>query len=125
MQTLTYGRKKPDTGDIGDEVFDALENNMDLDDAHTHDGVTSPLVPSNNINKIKQNILAANWSLVGNGIYKQNVTIVGSKLFDNLHFVFRDTSNGSQYFLKFEKTSPTQFDVFINDNSKDITIYYV
>lgn len=122
--TLAYGRIKPQDGDIGDEIFDALENNIDLNDAHTHDGVTSAPIPSTNIQKTTQALLAANWSVVGNGIYKQTVTM-STGTFDNSIPMFRDTDDNSQYFLRAEKVAANQFDVFINDNSKNVTVYYV
>lgn len=125
MITKDYGRKKPEADDIGDEVFDALELNIDLDDAHTHDGITSPLIPSVNIAKSSQNLLAANWSLVSPGLYKQTVSMLGGATVDSQAFQFRDSVTGSQLLLSFEKVSASAIDVFINDNSKTVRLMYL
>jgi hypothetical protein len=125
MITKPYGRKKPEAGEIGDEVFDALEHNIDINDAHTHDGVTSPLITSQNISKGSQLLPSANWVYVSNGLYKQTVSMIGGKQVDDLAFIFRDDSNGSQLHLSYEKVSSTQIEVFINDNSVDVKLLYV
>jgi len=39
--TLTYTRVKPADGDDSANWFDAIESNIEIDDAHNHDGVTS------------------------------------------------------------------------------------
>jgi hypothetical protein len=49
--TLTYGRKKPVDGDDSAVWFDAIEDNTERDDAHSHDGVDSPKLSGTAIDK--------------------------------------------------------------------------
>ncbi len=125
MITLTYGYLKPEDGDIGDEIFDAFENNIDLVNAHDHDGINGAKINSSNISKLQQNIISAGWVSQGNGVYRQLVTILGSKNYDDLIMAYRDTDTDVRYFLEEEKVSDFTFYVYTNDNTKNITIYYL
>ena len=125
MQLLTYGYLLPEDGDIGDELFDAFENNIQLMNDHNHDGVTGEKINSSNIAKLTQNIIAAGWVLQGNGIYRQLVTIAGLKLYDDLIMAYRDTDTNERLYLEEEKVSATSFYVYANSNTKNVTIYYL
>lgn len=61
--TLTYGRKKPSDGDDSAQWFDNLEDNVDLDDSHDHDGVNSAKIDSGSIEKAPTvEKLIADWT---------------------------------------------------------------
>ena len=51
MLTLPYGHKKLQNGDRGNTVFDALNYNIDRDDAHNHDGVNGEKIKTSNLAK--------------------------------------------------------------------------
>ncbi len=51
MILTTYGYKKPEDNDT--QFFDYLEFNLDRMDAHTHDGVDSPLIPACHNDSVK------------------------------------------------------------------------
>lgn len=126
--TLTYGRVKPETGDKGSVFFPALEDNIDLDDSHTHDGVDSPLLSVSSISVISQTAANASWSLVANGIYKQTITLPGAFTeVDNVSKQFKIKTGGAagEYvYLHHKRISATTFDLYINDNTVDVLIIY-
>ena len=125
MITLSFGVKKPQSGDGGAAFFPALEQNMQLLNDHVHDGLTSAAIPSTSIAMVSQSLSSIPWVSVGSGKYKKTVTIPGFKKYSNSFIVFRD-SDGDQIFLDVEKGNlDTQYLVFSNDNTLDITAYYV
>ena len=125
MQVLTYGLNKPETGDKGSVFFPALEANITQLDSHNHDGVNSPKVPITNITVATQAIASGSWVSAGNGRYKQTVSMSGGKQYDDYFITFRETSTGHQLGLTCEKVGATSYDVYINDNSLDVTAYYL
>lgn len=71
--TLTFGRKKPEDGDKGAPVFEALENNIDLDDSHNHDGTDSAKLDKFNLNAGTVSVPTTGWTASGN-LFRQSVT---------------------------------------------------
>lgn len=127
--TLTYGRKLPTDGDRGSTWFDDLEDNIALDDAHTHDGITSPFIPSQNISKQTQNILAGNWVAVGGqqGTFSQTVVTPSGVTLANMLPKFQVNSGGDLgdiIYPTIHQISSNSFEIFINDNSLDILASY-
>ena len=127
--TLSYGYKKPQDGDKGSTFWDDLEFDIQRTNDHTHNGVDSAVLASGNVSATTQNILAASWVAHGStGLYRQLVTMPTSPTamqFDNYYMMFRNTSTKNQMFLSVEKVSATTFYVYINDNSVNVTIYYL
>ena len=125
--TLTYGRKKPQDGDKGSTFFDDLEQNVDLDDAHTHNGTDSSLLPTSSFNNTTQAIASGSWAAVSGkpGLYKQTVTLPGTLTYDGRGIFFKDSTTGHMLNLKVEKVSSTTYDVYINDNTVSLTAIYV
>ncbi len=127
MQTLSKGFKKPEDGDKGSVFFDALEGNIQQLNDHTHDGNDSAAIPSTNITKITSSIVSGSWAAVAGktGLYKQTVTLPGSLTFGTIGILMSDTDTGHFYNLTIEKVTSTTYDVFINDNTKNLTALYV
>lgn len=127
MLTLTYGMKVPETGDIGSDFFPALETNFTNLDAHTHDGTTSSKLPGSSMTSYTQAISSASWVSVAGvtGLYKQTVTLAGGLQFNDYYPMFKITSSGNLIFLTVEKASATSYVVYINDNTLNITAYYL
>lgn len=136
MQTLTYGRKKPQTGDRGAAFFPALEDNIVLDDAHDHDGVDSPFLTPSSFNKFSSTIAAAQWSSDGGGNYSKVVTVpsgisAASTYNDVIYYnlVAKISTVGATYgdvvLAGIERETATTFTVRVNDNTLDLIIYYV
>lgn len=61
--TLTYSRKKPSDGDDSASWFDSLQDNIDINDTHNHDGSNSALLSASAISKESVvNISAGDWA---------------------------------------------------------------
>lgn len=127
MITLTYGLKKPETGDKGSTFFPALEDNIERLDAHTHDGVTSPKLPSSSINAVSQTVASGSFSDQGGDTYRALVTMPALLEFDTSTMNFEIASGsdiGSRFHPSVTKVSVNTFYVYINDNSVDIKVIY-
>jgi len=124
MNILSYGVKQPQTGDKGSVFFPALEDDLEYLNDHTHDGVEGAPIPATNIEAVKQNILAAGWLAVANGIYRQLVTVANGKNYDDMDITFRDATSKVTYLLHTEKVSTTTYYVYINDSSISLIAHY-
>ena len=125
METLPYGLKRPQNGDKGQRLTDALNENITQLDGHTHDGVNSPTISTAAIDKITQPIPNANWSNPVNGVYSQVIVMTGGLQFDKTTISFRDTDTGKSMSLQFQKVDATSYRVYCNDNTKNVTALYV
>lgn len=123
--TLTYGYKLPQDGDKGSTWFPDLAFDISRLNDHSHDGLNSAPISSINITSTTQALVSGSWVATANGIYRQLVTVPSGKTYDNSVIIFRNTSTKSQMFLGVEKVSATTYYVYINDNSVDVTAYYV
>lgn len=135
--TLTYTRIKPATGDAASTWMSALENNVSIDDAHTHDGVTSAFLPISALNKsASSTIAAADWSSDGGGNYSKVVTvpavISGAATYNDIIYystICKINTAGGTYgdviYPQIERESATTFTVRVNDNTLDVIIFYV
>lgn len=124
MLTLTYGFEKPQTGDKGSVFFPALEADLQQLNDHTHNGINSAMLTAGSIVAITQAIDHTNWVATAGGTYKQNLTMSSSLTFDNYNIQFRNASTGHILYLTCVKTSATAYDVYINDNTIDLTAVY-
>ena len=125
MQTLTYGLKRPNTGDKGSVFFTALEDDITQLDGHLHDGNDSSLIPTSSLNYTTQSLLAASWVSLGEGNYRQLVTMPGGLLFNDRVLSFRNTANGYIIHPSVEKVAANTYYVYINDNSVGLTVHYL
>lgn len=125
MQTLVYGLKKPESGDAGDTLFTALEDNITQLDAHTHDGVTSPPLPAQSIASTVQTISSGSWASYGGptGFYRQSVTVPAGFDFDEVNISFRTTA-GAIIYPTVEKITDTTYYVYTTDNTINFVAVY-
>lgn len=127
MLTLSFGFKKPQTGDKGGGVngfWAALEADIQQLNDHTHNGVDSSLLSATSINALTQSISSAGWVSSGSG-YRQLVTMPGTAVFDNFFPEFKDQATKQKLHLGVEKLSSNTYYVYCNDNTIDITAYYL
>ncbi len=126
MLTLSYGYLKPQTGDKGSVFFPALEANIQQLNDHTHNGVNSSLIPASSIVATTQALVAADWVDVdGSGLYRQLVAMPGAMVYNNFSILAKLTATGNQYYPTIEKVTANSFYIYINDNSLDVTVYYL
>ena len=127
MEVLTYGLKKPETGDKGSTFFPALEDDITQLDAHNHNGVNSAKLSTSSLVNSTQAILAAGWIALGDGTgrYYQNVTMAGGLAYDGQLIAFRKTDGNKDYLcLDVEKVSANTYKVYCNDNTLNVTALY-
>lgn len=124
--TLTYGLKKPTTGDSGASLFADLEGNITQLDGHTHNGTDSAQLPAQSIAGVSQTISNASWSASGaTGHYRQLVTVASGFDFDEVQISFRLTGTTGPYiYPTVERVSDTQYYVYTTDNSLDYLAIY-
>lgn len=124
MLTLSFGFKKPQSGDKGSTLWTALQNNIQQLNDHTHNGTNSSGLPAQNFVTTTSTILAAAWSAVGlpAGHYKQTVTIPAGFNFDDFVISFRD-SVGIIY-PTIVRVSNTTYDIYTIDNTQEFTAVY-
>jgi hypothetical protein len=124
MQTLSYGFKKPQSGDLGSVFFPALEDNFQQLNDHSHDGTDSALLSAASIDPTIRTISSGSWVLVSTGTYRQLVTLPGTLQYDNVVATFRNSSTGHYYHLTVEKAGANTFYVYINDNTVSLSVHY-
>lgn len=125
MLTLTYGYKKPETGDRGSVFFPALEDDIQQLNDHNHDGSNSSKLTSSAVTATTQAILAAAWVAQGGGTYKQTVTMPGALQYNDYYPLFKNTATKHELLLTVERVSNTSYDVYINDNTINLTAFYL
>jgi hypothetical protein len=123
----TYGRSIPTTGDR--DFWTQLEDNITLDDAHSHDGVDSAQLSPKNFSKSTASILAAAWAAVSgqSGTYSQTVTVPTGYAVNSMQVKFYITSGGQagyEVFPTVRKASATTYELFTNDNTLGYTAVY-
>lgn len=124
MVTLSYGYKKPGSGDRGASFFTSMEDNIQRLNDHTHDGTNSAPLPAQSISGVPQTILAANWVAHGpTGFYRQLVTVPIGFDFDEVHISMR-LSTGEYVLADIERVSDTQYYVYTNNNALTYVAVY-
>lgn len=112
MVILSNGFKLPETGDFGDVWFPALEDNIQRTNDHNHDGNNSSRLQASSIDAIVQNIISANFSPSGSE-FVAPVTLAGGNVdIDKKHVIFRDPTTKEPIYLRYEKVSNIQINVF-------------
>lgn len=125
MLTLSYGYKKPETGDKGSLFWPALEDDIQQLNDHTHNGINSATLTAAAIIGVTDTILAASWVATSGGTYRQLVTTPPSITYDDYGRSFRITSSGHEVNPTVEKVSATTYYVYTNDNTIGMTIVYM
>lgn len=130
MLTLSYGYLKPETGDHGSIFFPALEDDIQQLNDHNHDGVNSVKLTAQSVTGVKDttSIVAANWVLVGGGTYRMVVTTPPNITYDDYarsYVITNGPDTGAEVNPTVVKISATQYYVYCNDNTVDMTILYL
>lgn len=127
MQTLTYGFKKPETGDKGTVFFPALEDNVDRLDSHSHNGTNSPKLSSENVDAYAQTIGAGSWASIGTDSYRMLVTMPVTLEFDKCTMLFLINSgaaSGQVFYPTVSRQSANTYYIYSCDGSIDVKVQY-
>lgn len=114
MIILSKGYKKPETGDFGDIWFPALEDNIDLGNSHSHNGVDGEKISGINLASSTLTVLAASFADQGDGYWRATITVPSGGLVDNYVVAVKDPTTKDPINLKMEKLSSTQFYLYTN-----------
>lgn len=128
MQTLTYGRLKPENQDKGGVFWDALALNIVKDDAHTHDGVTSAPVQSYNLARGTVSVPATTgWVAMADGRWKYTVTMPAGYTWGACNprtFISGGTYDQHQVFASLVPVTTTTFEVHMLTNDTALSIIF-
>jgi hypothetical protein len=123
--TLTYGLVRPNDGDRGATFWDELAGNITKLDAHDHDGTDSPRLTTAASTAMTSSVSAASWgATIGNGQYRQLITLPAALSYDSVQITFRETTNNETVFTKHIKASASTYYVYTNDNTLALTAVY-
>jgi len=86
MLTLSNGIKKPEDGDRGSLFWDALADNAQIQNDHTHDGQDSELIPATSTQALTQDISV--WSDQGIAGFRATVTLPTGITFSDFQMEF-------------------------------------
>lgn len=120
MLILAYGYKLPQSTDTGDDIFAALEDDINQLATHNHNGTNSaPLGVTT------QTIAAGSWGAapIGGGLFRQLITLPGALVYDSLDMWFR-TSTGVLLYPSIERVSTNTYYIYCNDNTLTLTAFY-
>jgi hypothetical protein len=125
MLTLSFGYKKPQTGDKGSVFFPALEQDIQQLNDHNHEGTNSAQLTSKAISHVSQTILAAGWVLISQGTYRQAVTMPAGLTYASKRIAFKEAVTGDEYMLSTEMITANSYYVYIADNTISLTALYI
>lgn len=112
METLTYGRKKPEDGDKGSQFWDALADNVTLDDGHDHDGSDSAQISSKNLTRGSVAVTSSGWSADGTR-FRKTVTVPSGWSLATSAPIFLLNSSGNRIYPHYEKITTTSFYLYM------------
>jgi hypothetical protein len=123
MIVLSFGYKKPQSGDRGSIWFPAIEFDIERLNTHSHDGLNSAVLSTGSSFSVSQNLPTV-WTSDGLAQYKQSVTIPSPIKYDTCVIQFRKTDDKSILHLTAVRTSINTFDVYTYDSTLDVTVVY-
>jgi hypothetical protein len=118
METLSYGYKKPGSGDKGSPLFAAMNENVQRTNDHDHTGTNSAKLTTGAGIATTKAILAAAWVSQGGGTFRQVVSMPSSLTWGQCAIQIQGDPDGHVYNLTLEKVTDQTFAVYCNDNSK-------
>lgn len=133
VDTLSFGYKRPEVGDIGDPIFDALEDTITQLNDHAHNGTNSDRVSSGNLTRGSVSVPTTGWSASGS-LYKQTVTFPSGWSAANgsswgsagIRFFFASGTYANQEcFPKTNYLTATTFELFSLVSNQDFTVKFV
>lgn len=127
MQTLFYGYKKPEDGDRGSVFWDALSENVQKTNDHTHNGSNSAKIAAYNTERTQVTVSTGSFSVQGDGWYRSLVTITNWVYHTaGIKFLMSggDFAN-QQFFPKYERVSASSFYLYMPINTQEVTVVLI
>lgn len=130
MLTLTFGYKKPQTGDRGSVFWPALEDDIQQLNDHTHNGVNSANITSAAVTAVTQTFASGAWTTVGDGTFTLSVThSAGTTRETHAPLIKADTNAANEGFgtlhPKIVYSSTTVFVLTVNKVPASIKVFFV
>ena len=127
--TLSHGYKKPQAPDPASIWMPEHEENIQQLNDHDHDGLNSAPILGSTLTRSQSTITAAGWTPVLGG-YEQTVSTPADISEINQHFLkFVSTAGlapaGTVIYPEVERVSATSFKVTVNDDTLEMTVYYL
>jgi hypothetical protein len=124
MINKDYGIKKPESGDSGELVFDALGSNIDQQEAHTHDGTNSAKISAASISKSTVAVSSASWLTVTDKGWRKLITCPSGFNIESYLPIFR-TSDYRLINPTIERVTSTTFYMTQNiSSSLELTVIF-
>jgi hypothetical protein len=121
--TLTYGRKRPTAGDRGSYFWDALKDNITLDDAHSHNGVNSPQLATTALSTGASAVTNSGWTADGDWFYK-TVTMPTGYEWGACQISFFLNSDGNQIFPRTVRVNSTSYKLYMPVDNAAVDVLY-
>ncbi len=123
--TTAYGYKVMESGDLAVTWMTDTEDNWTRISAHSHDGTDSAALTPNSITKYSSTVTNS-WSSVSGGHYKQTITVpAGVTEINNFDVMVYVTSSGLRIYPDIARVSATTYDIFVSDNTLQLTVKYL
>jgi len=123
--TLSMGYKKPDTGDRGSSFFPDLESNITLVNSHKHDGTDGVKIALKDLLRATSAVASGSWgSDLGGNSWMQTITMPTGYTFDASIISIQDDATGDVLYPTITKNLANSFDIYVNDNTLDLTVKY-
>jgi len=122
MQILSNGYKRPETGDLGDVWFPALEDNITRLNSHNHDGSNSEKLTSSSIDVVTDNVVTGDFAVNGTDWEATKTVPLGFEV-DKTQIFFRDPTTKETMYLRIERLNITQFKVKSNQPVNAEVVY--
>lgn len=113
MIILSNGYKLPEDGDLGDVWFDALEDNIQRLNDHSHDGIDSEKLDASAVEAISTGISTGDFTLSGTE-YTYRLTLPSGLQVDTTSIEFRDATTRDPIHMRYEIFSVSQIDIYSN-----------
>lgn len=126
---LSYGYKKPQTGDKGSTFFPELEANIQQLNDHAHNGSNSAQIPSTNILCVKVSLSdpvlgQPAWTFESPGKFYKEIEIPNNADYANVFIMVKNDAE-EQMFLDIKPVSGNtkKFKVYSNDSGLSATAH--
>lgn len=114
MLVLSKGYKLPQAGDFGTDWFPALEFDIQRLNDHTHDGLNSQQISSQDLVATTSSVLVGDFTLQVDGTYLATVNTPAGRAVANFNITLRDPSTKEAIYMKVVLNTLTSVNIISN-----------